>query len=79
MFKNHEGPIPKVLRERAVELTGLKWQKIYKWMFDKGDRLPSIHKTRVIAKSKSEKSYENIRSSLFRTLKIFKVVKVKRA
>jgi hypothetical protein len=25
LFKNHEGPIPRELRERAVELTGLKW------------------------------------------------------
>ena len=78
MFKDHQGPITQKLRDRAVELTGLKWSKIYKWMFDKGDRLPSIHKRKVIAKSKSEKSFEKVRSSVFRTLKIFEVTKVKK-
>lgn len=33
------GTVTKAVRRRAVERTGLKWSKIYKWIFDQGSRL----------------------------------------
>lgn len=40
MFKDLDGKISKEFRNEAVTKTGLKWSKIYKWVFDQGDKLP---------------------------------------
>jgi hypothetical protein len=34
LFKNLNGGITSEVREKAVKITGLKWSKIYKWLFD---------------------------------------------
>ena len=69
MFANHEGPITTLQRRRAEEATGIKWQKIYKFMFDLGQRFkcrPHL------------KSVNKMPQSSFRGKKIFKITKVTR-
>lgn len=34
-FRDLHRPITNELREECIEKTGLKWSKIYKWLFDK--------------------------------------------
>ena len=41
LFKDIEGPVCKLMRRKAVVLTGLKWKQIYKWIFD---RILSVRK-----------------------------------
>lgn len=40
IFINLRGPITKQVRREAVTRTGLKWNKIYKWLFDHSSKLP---------------------------------------
>ena len=71
MFKELEGPINREVRERAVSLTGLKWSKIYKWMFDNSDKLPNIKRQ----ESGCSTDFEKLDSADFRGLKLFEVTK----
>ena len=35
LFKDEDYPWPLIKKKQAVRLTGLKWQKIYKFLYDK--------------------------------------------
>lgn len=67
------------MRDRAVELTGLRWSKIYKWMFDLGDKLKIVAPDLKLAPSKSPVvSFNTLSAKAFREMKIFKVTKLAR-
>ena len=71
MFRELEGPITRAVREEAVSMTGLKWSKIYKWLFDQGDKLP-VYKRH----SQTCQDFEMIEDGQFRKLIIFETHKV---
>jgi len=69
MFAHHEGPITTAQRRKAEEATGIKWQKIYKYMFDLGQRFKCRPQLRSVNK---------MPQSNFRGKMIFKITKVTR-
>lgn len=71
MFNELEGPITRQVREEAVALTGLKWSKIYKWLFDQGDKLPVYRR-----QQSPQTSFDTLNESNFRCLQIFEIRKV---
>jgi hypothetical protein len=57
------GPITKPVRREAERRTGLKWHKIYKWIFDHSSKLPVYRSLEMLLDMPSED---------FRKAKIFK-------
>jgi len=62
-----------VVRDKAVALTGLKWSKIYKWLFDQGDKLPSYRRHLDCS---STPDYDLMELDAFRSLTLFETIKV---
>ncbi len=69
MFDNLDGPITKEFRQAAVQLTGIKWSKIYKYMFDQGAKLEINNPKQFLTASTSARQNKLI--------KIFDIVKVR--
>lgn len=63
IFINLRGPITKQVRQVAVKRTGLKWNKIYKWLFDHSSKLPIYRSFEMLI---------SMESSEFRQATIFK-------
>ena len=74
LLRDLKGPINRQVRDRAVELTGLRWTKIYKWMFDLGDKLKVVAPDLKLAPSKSPVvgvGLNALSAKAFRETKIF--------
>ena len=71
IFCHLNGPITKIIRREAVQKTGLKWNQIYKWIFDSGDKIPlnRIRKDNFMSQNRIE---------TFRNSKIFEIKKMSR-
>lgn len=72
MFDRLDGPITKEFRQAAVQLTGIKWSKIYKYMFDQGAKLEINNRKQFLTASTSPVSARQNK-----LIKIFDVVKVR--
>lgn len=59
------------MREEAVVRTGLKWRKIYKYLFDQGKRFKCN-----VNKSNDIEDFNSVPDEEFRNHKIFKIEKV---
>ena len=71
IFCHLNGPITKNIRREAVQKTGLKWNQIYKWIFDSGDKIP-------LNRIRKENFMSQNRIETFRNSKIFEIKKISR-
>jgi hypothetical protein len=79
LFKDLKGPINREVRDRAVEMTGLRWHKIYKWMFDLGGKLKAVAPAIELPPSKTcRTNFNTLSDRAFRGMKIFAVTKALR-